>query len=105
LATSVSAACILAGYSAVQADAPTQQALGQHLSGECTGCHRMDGTDTGVPSITGWRADDFVTTMRYYKSGARHHPVMKSVAGSLDDEQLAAVAAYFATLPPQPKKK
>jgi cytochrome c len=81
------------------------KAFGQHLSGECTSCHRIDGVDNGVPSITGWPPADFVATMKFYSTGARDNPVMKSVAGSLDDQQLAALATYFATLAPPPKKK
>ena len=80
------------------------KAFGQHLAGECTGCHRIDGVDNGVPSIIGWPTDDFVATMKYYNSGARDNPVMKSVVGSLDDAQLAALAAYYGSLAPPPKK-
>ena len=28
-------------------------AYGSHLSGECSACHRVDGADNGIPSITG----------------------------------------------------
>jgi cytochrome c553 len=88
-----------------KADTARAKAYGQHLSGECTSCHRADGVDNGVPSITGWPADDFVTTMKFYSSGARENPVMKSVAGSLDDAQIAALAAYFGSLDRPAKKK
>ena len=29
---------------------------GAYLAGECTTCHRIDGADEGIPSITGWPA-------------------------------------------------
>jgi len=74
-------------------------AYGRHLSGECTTCHRLDGEDKGIPSITGWKIEDFVNTLGFYKSGERKNPAMNSVAQSLDDEQIAALAAFFATLP------
>jgi cytochrome c553 len=104
LAASGASVFVLALHGPARADDARMKALGRHLAGECTSCHRIDGVDNGVPSITGWAADDFVTTMKYYSSGARDNPVMKSVAGSLDDTQLAALAAYFAALDKPPKK-
>jgi cytochrome c553 len=79
---------------------------GQHLAQECTGCHRIDGVDNGIPSIVGWDDERFVTTLRFYQTGARPNPVMVSVAKSLDDEQVRALAAYYGSLPkPAPKAK
>ena len=82
---------------------PRLMDYGQHLSQECTTCHRKDGTDNGIPAIIGREADHFVETMRFYQSGARDNPVMVSVARSLDDEQLRALAIYFGSLKPAPK--
>ena len=93
-----------AGFAAAQ-DAG-QTGYRPHLMQECTGCHRIDGIDNGIPSIIGWPVEAFITTMRYYQSGARSNPVMVSVANSLDEKQLAALAAYFASLPkPAPKAR
>lgn len=72
---------------------------GRHLAQECTGCHRIDGVDNGIPSIIGWEAERFVATLKFYQSGARTNPVMVSVAQSLDEEQLRALAAYYGSLP------
>ncbi len=71
---------------------------GEYLSSECTTCHRADGSDQGIPSIVFWPEDDFVLAMHAYKSKTRTHPVMNMVAGRLGDEEIAALAAYFATL-------
>ena len=68
---------------------------GAYLAGECTTCHRTDGTDEGIPSITGWPLDDFVIALHAYKGGKRVHPVMQLVAGRLSDEEIAALAAHF----------
>lgn len=76
-----------------------QVAYGKHLAQECTGCHRIDGIDNGIPSIVAWREDDFVRTMDFYRRGERKNPVMVSVAGSLDEKQVRALAAYFGSLP------
>ncbi len=78
-------------------------AYGRHLSQECTTCHRLDGSGTNIPSIIGLKHDYFVTTMRFYKTGARENPVMNSVAQMLNDEQLEALAAYFAQVKPPAK--
>ena len=68
---------------------------GAYLAGECTTCHRTDGTDEGIPSITGWPLDDFVIALHAYKGGKRVHPVMQMVAGRLSDEEIAALAVHF----------
>jgi cytochrome c553 len=74
-------------------------AYGRHLSGECSACHRIDGADTGIPSITGWDPEEFATTLGFYRKGDRNNPAMVSVAQSLDDDQIKALAAYFGSLP------
>ena len=71
-------------------------AYGEYLAGECVSCHQPDGTDEGIPSITGWPAEDFVRAMHAYKVKARPHPVMRMIAGSLADEEIASLAAFFA---------
>jgi cytochrome c553 len=96
------AAAASAGLAAAQ-DAK-QLAYGQHLSQECTGCHRIDGIDNGIPSIVGWSPDAFTQTLGFYQTGKRTNPVMISVATSLNDKQVEALAAYFGSLPkPTPK--
>ncbi|WP_149588670.1 c-type cytochrome [Tabrizicola flagellatus] len=73
-------------------------AYGEYLASECQTCHQADGSDQGIPSITGWPAEDFVVAMHAYKQKLRPHPVMQMMAGRLNDEEIAALAAYFATL-------
>jgi cytochrome c553 len=75
------------------------KALGQHLAQECTPCHRLDGQDSGIPPIAGLAPEYFIETMSFYKNGQRNNPAMVSVAQSLDDRQIKALAQYFATLP------
>jgi cytochrome c553 len=86
-----------------QIDDAKLRSYGQHLGRECVACHRIDGVDNGIPGIVGWTTDVFVETMGYYRDGRRPNQVMISVAQSLDEDQLKALAAYFASLPPQPK--
>ncbi len=71
---------------------------GAYLSSECSTCHQRDGSDQGIPSITQWPEEDFVVAMHAYKKKLRPHPVMQMMAGRLSNDEIAALAAYFATL-------
>lgn len=71
---------------------------GEYLSGECTTCHQASGSDAGIPSITLWPEDQFVTAMHAYKDKVRANPVMQLIAGRLSNEEIAALAAYFKDL-------
>ena len=95
----------LCGLAPASATDPKQIAYGKHLAQECTGCHRIDGADDGIPSIVGVPADTLAETLRFYQTGARTNPVMVSVATSLNEKQVAALAAYFASLPRPARKE
>ena len=71
---------------------------GEYLASECLTCHQLDGTSDGIPSITLWPTEDFVVAMHAYKRKLRPHPVMQMMAGRLNDEEIAALAAYFKDL-------
>lgn len=71
---------------------------GEYLASECTTCHRADGEDEGIPSITGWPEEDFVLALHAYRNEKRPHPVMRMIAKRLGDEEIAALAAYFRRL-------
>ena len=71
---------------------------GEYLASECQTCHQADGSDQGIPAITGWPTEDFVIAMHAYKQKLRPHPVMQMMASRLNEEEIAALAAYFATL-------
>ena len=69
---------------------------GAFLSAECATCHRRDGAVDGIPSITGWPEDSFVTVLHAYRAGVRPNPTMQTIARRLSDDEIAALAAYFA---------
>lgn len=73
-------------------------AYGEYLASACTACHQRDGSDQGIPAISGWPEEDFVVAMHAYKSELRPHPVMQMMARRLSNEEIAALAAYFAQL-------
>lgn len=74
-------------------------AYGEYLAGECVTCHSVDGADRGIPSIIGVDAEGFAYMMHAYKNKELDNKVMQLVAGRLDDEQIASLATYFASLP------
>jgi cytochrome c553 len=107
LSATLAAAAIEAALAvtAARADEARTLAFGRHLARECSTCHRTDGVDNGIPSITGWAAPDFVATMEFYRTGERPNPAMRSVAQSLSEEELHALAAYYGSLPKPPRRK
>lgn len=85
--------------SAQTAEDERLKALGRHLSRECVSCHRADGVDNGIPAIVGWKVGDFVDTLGFYATGQRANAAMVSIARSLDEEQMRALALWFAEQP------
>ena len=52
--------------------------------------------DEPIPSIEGWDEATFVTVMQSFRRKERDNVAMQTIAAALDDEQMAALAAYFA---------
>ncbi|WP_439610704.1 c-type cytochrome [Reyranella sp.] len=66
----------------------------------CTGCHAPKKVaDSVIPHIVGRKAEDIVTFMREYRSGAWPSSVMGRIAKGFDDQQTQAIAAWFAAQP------
>lgn len=102
------AAALLGGAQQAHAEDPVLSAevlaivgdrdYGEYLSSDCKTCHQVDGSYDGIPSISHWYEEDFVIAMHAYKQKLRPHPVMQMMAARLSDEEIAALAAYFATV-------
>jgi cytochrome c len=84
-----------------EAMADEMYAYGEYLSGECLTCHRLDDDAGQIPAIFGWPEDKFVKTLVLYKRGMRDNAAMRNVADSLGDEEMAALARYFASQTPE----
>lgn len=82
-----------------QARAAGDAAYGEYLAGECTTCHGAADKERGIPPITGWDEEAFVAVLKSYKTKERANPAMQLVAASLDEEQMAALAAYYGAQP------
>ena len=67
----------------------------------CIGCHGLPNYQASfpevykVPKIAGQNAKYIVAALNGYKSGDRKHPSMRGIAGSLSDQDIADVAAYY----------
>lgn len=75
-----------------------EREYGEYLSSQCATCHQRSGKARGIPSIIGWDRESFVAIMTAYKRKERENKVMQTIAGSLSDEDISALAAYFGSL-------
>ena len=86
---------------AVQAQAPTGDATrGKALAYTCNGCHAIPNYKNvyptySVPKLHGQRPEYLVAALKAYKSGERSHGTMHSQASSLNEQDMADVAAYL----------
>ena len=67
----------------------------------CIGCHAIPGykasypTVYSVPKIGGQSAKYIENALQAYKKGDRNHPSMRGIAGSLSDQDMADLAAFY----------
>ena len=77
-------------------------ARGADIAEECANCHGDDGKgDEDFPAIAGQDAAILVIFLKAFKSGERtsEDDVMQEYTADLTDQDMADVAAYFASLP------
>jgi cytochrome c553 len=74
--------------------------LGRYLSAECATCHRAGSAPGTIPNIHGRAEQTLVELIKAYRDKTRASAVMQSIAGRLKDEEIEALAAYFATTRP-----
>jgi cytochrome c553 len=96
---------LLAGWAGAAAAAPAKVET-------CVGCHGIPGYKAvfpevfQVPMLGGQSAQYLESALKAYRKGDRKHPSMRGVAASLSDQDIAALAAYYAqqgAQPTQPK--
>jgi cytochrome c553 len=84
------------------AQAGGDPARGQELSVDCVDCHGEDGLgDEEVPPIAGLEEAFQIEQLQAFKSGARtdEEESMLMYTEDLSDQDMADLAAYYATLP------
>ncbi|NLA67390.1 MAG: cytochrome c [Gammaproteobacteria bacterium] len=79
-------------------------AKGDATGQSCIDCHGADGNnplDPSYPKLGGQYRDYLAQSLQAYRSGERDHALMSNQARGLDDQQIADLAAYFASRPAQ----
>ena len=67
------------------------------LAASCSGCHAADpAIATAVPPLFGRPEADTLEALRAFRAGTRPATVMDRLVKGYSDEELAALAAYFA---------
>lgn len=72
----------------------------------CRGCHGIAQYRTAyplvysVPKLGGQQAAYIVKALKDYRQGLRNHATMQSIAATLTDDEVAAIAAYYAAAKP-----
>jgi cytochrome c553 len=74
---------------------------GKTLAATCAGCHGAQGVSATemFPNLAGLSAEVVYKQLDDYRTGKRQNPIMQGMAAALDDQKVADLAAYFATLP------
>ena len=86
----------LLATSAIAGDIAKGKALAMQ---QCASCHAADGNSTipSNPRLAGQYASYITQALRAYRDGGRNNPIMAGFAAGLSDEQIADLAAYFAS--------
>ncbi|MGY0633125.1 c-type cytochrome [Luteimonas sp. A478] len=77
---------------------------GEATGQTCVDCHGVDGNqplDPTYPKIGGQYEDYLGHALQQYRSGRRDHSLMSNQAQGLTDQQIADLAAFFASQPSQ----
>lgn len=80
---------------------------GAALARPCYACHGPLGRSVMpiFPSLAGQTTEYLDKQLRDFRSGARAEPMMDPMVAPLDDQDIADLSAYFASLPrPEPKQ-
>lgn len=94
---------------AAQTPAPAagDAAKGREKTRMCEGCHGIEGWRTAfpevyrVPKLGGQHAAYIAAALHEYRNGDRSHPSMRAIAGTLSDQDIADLAAYYSQGGPQ----
>jgi predicted CXXCH cytochrome family protein len=71
----------------------------QQLIPSCNGCHGADGRGMATfPPLAGLAADYLAEQLRNYRSGERQDPSMNMFSKPLSDDEITALAEYYASV-------
>jgi cytochrome c553 len=95
LLLALGAACSLS-----QAQTSKESATARSWAAACFNCHGTDGNaQPGMESLAGASKDDIIKKMLDFKSGRKPATIMHQLSKGYSDEQIAAIAGYFAAQP------
>jgi len=79
--------------------APGDPVAGKEKSQLCQGCHGEFGMsfETMIPNLAGQYGKYISKELRNFQSGVRTHQIMNAMAATIADDDLADIAAYFAS--------
>ena len=88
---------LLAGAACIALQAHAQDRA-QQLASACASCHGTEGRSDGkvLPPLAGMPRDHIAAQMRAFRDGQRPATVMHQIAKGYTDEQIDALAAFFA---------
>lgn len=101
--TRTAAACmVVAAFGAAPVAAANLEAGKARAQAVCAACHGANGQSVAddVPNLAGQRAPYLEGQLRALKAGTRKAAVMNAMAGQLGNDDMADLAAYFASLTP-----
>jgi cytochrome c553 len=88
---------IISTLGAAQAAGDVQ--AGKAKAATCAGCHGANGQGVAPnPPLAGKSEDQLAQAMKDYKSGKRDNAIMKGLVAALSDQDIANLAAYYASL-------
>ncbi|WP_245257487.1 c-type cytochrome [Methylocapsa acidiphila] len=69
----------------------------------CVPCHGADGISRfgAVPNLAGQNEPYLLNQLRAFHSGRREHKEMRFMSRNMTEQEMEAIAAYFASLPPR----
>lgn len=87
---------LIAAVSTGDARSAPDVEFGRYLASECLTCHRSATASSTIPNIFGMNATTFAEVVKAYRDKRLPNPVMQTIAGRLKDDEIEALAAYFA---------
>jgi cytochrome c len=70
--------------------------FGRYLASECLTCHGSATVAGAIPNIFGLQEATFAALLKAYRDKQLPNPVMQTVASRLNDEEINALAHFFA---------
>ena len=86
------------GISSAQAAGDVQAGNAKATAAGCVACHGANGQGVAPnPALAGKSEDQLAQALKDYKSGKRDNAVMKTSASPLSDQDIANLAAFYAS--------